>query len=152
MRVEIAVVCAAVFGACDSIAPLEPYSPYAPDPEVEVGQFRFGTVTWHDVQTDCVDDAWTYEEAVTVLVEGDQVTLWFDTMPELNGTLSDDGRANVAGTMQFAGDTGALVSCVVNGNVRVSDRAIDGDLQEQLSSTGDVNCVSRGHYMVRLDE
>jgi len=145
VRSSLAILALGLMAGCDQLP--EPSFLAQPDPEVELGQFRYGTVHWHQVESDCLDDAWSYDEAVTVLVEGESVSMWFDTMPQLDGKLVG-GQAAVAGTQQFPGDSGTMVSCVVDGSVNVSDAGVDGEMHEALTSTGDVNCSSRGRYTV----
>ena len=155
MRSLFLTVLAAIglcLSACD-------FAPSVPESSVDgLGSaIRFGTVHWEGVETDCLDSAWSEDELGMGLVEGDTITLWFETMPELTGTLipiagTDRREAAVAGTMTFPGETGATVSCVVNGGASVDGAAVSGEMQERLTSDGDVNCLARGRYTMVFDD
>lgn len=147
MRVLYGLIGVVSLGAgCDSLFPTVPGpTPYS-GPE-----YRYGTVHWEGATSDCADGGWTSDETVMAVFDGDEVSLWFDTMPELTGTLRD-GTATVAGEMQFTGSTGATVSCVVDGDVAVASDALSGAMHERLSSRGDVNCDTRGRYTIRFSE
>ncbi|MFO0748117.1 MAG: hypothetical protein U1F43_21035 [Myxococcota bacterium] len=132
-------------GGCDSLMPEMPAPTYP-----ELPAYRYGTVHWEGVQSDCVDGGWTSDETVSAIVEADRITLWFDTMPELSGTLATDGQAAVAGEMTFPGETGATVSCVVDGTAKLAADDVSGEMHERLSSSGDVNCDARGRYTVHF--
>lgn len=133
--------------ACDAF-PGAPVSPEPLDPIDSLAELRMGTVHWDAVDTDCPDGAWDTTELGMGLVEGDTITLWFETIPELTGTLGPtrDQAIGLTGAMTFPGETGATVSCVVDGTAAVSDAEVAGEMTERLSSEGDVNCVSRGRY------
>lgn len=138
---------APALAACDVF----PSTPAPTFSDEELPAFRFGTVFWEGVDTDCADGAWLQNETGTAIVEGDQITLWFETVPELSGTLTGD-TAQIGGSMTFPGDTGATVSCVVTGNATVQPAEIGGEMTERLSSEGDVNCRSSGRYRMVFDD
>ncbi len=139
-------------GGCDGMMP-EPIAPAAMDEEPLAPEptWRYGVVSWQGLVTDCPDEAaWVEDEVGMALVEGDRVTLMFETMPALTGTI-EGGRAAVSGRMTFPGETGAEVTCVVAGSTALTESALEGEMHEALSSVGDVNCESRARYRMVFD-
>lgn len=70
--------------------------------------------------------------------------------------LEDGGdvtyQADVDGAMTFYGETGALVSCDVEGTSVITDGELKGTMTEQLSSQGDLNCTSSGSYHLWVED
>jgi hypothetical protein len=143
----LSMACDIMPGSRGGDAPTEPMQPVLQEPE---GDWQYGVVSWYNLDTDCPGDAWSVEETAMVLVEGDQVTMVFETMPMLLGTLVD-GRASVSGVQVFPGETGAEVTCIVKGNTAIVQGAMEGQMNEALSSDGDLNCNSTARYRLILD-
>lgn len=144
-----------VLGGCDGLMP-EPMETAAIERDeptlVAEPSWRYGTVIWSEVDSDCPDTAWNVDEVGMAIIEGDEVTLVFETMPPLSGTLLSR-RATVAGEVTFMGETGADVTCKVDGDTAVAPdgESMEGSMHERLSSVGDVNCDTRGRYRLVLD-
>lgn len=150
----LAALALLILPGCD-VFPTMP-APYAPYEDEALSAIRYGTVYWEAVETDCPNGTWDVEVGMG-LIEGDTITLWLETVPELTGTLNPGATpgsrgADLEGAMTFPGDTGATVSCVVEGTATVSDAEVAGEMTERLSSEGDLNCASRGRYTFVFDE
>lgn len=120
------------------------------EPHFDESAWRYGTVEWSQLETDCPGEAWRHKETAAVLVERDRVTMVFETMPSLTGTLTGE-RATVSGIQTFPGSNGAEVTCIVDGTTSMIDGAMEGRMHEALSSDGDLNCDSRAYYRLTFD-
>lgn len=146
-------------GACEfgtiPTSSVRAVSPEMPKTMMPGDDVRVGKVTYELVSSTCSPgsarlwDGHTYEGYA--VISGDEVWMALDTMPGLEGTLIN-GRAQLAGEMEFMGESGTSVMCEVDGEAEVFEDAIEGEITEVLSSVGDVNCASTAKYTLTFDE
>ncbi|GEM_PF-3085445 len=101
------------------------------------------------VQTDCPKEnrgEWLDGQHGWVEIHKDDMTLGFEGFPPLEGTMKDN-KADVSGEMIFMTDDGKT-RCAVDGNARLNDHQIDGEVTEELS--GGTNCSTTGSYRAQL--
>ncbi len=119
--------------------------------------FVQGNVTWEIEHTTCpstVTAAGTngWGEWGEVSVEDGTTYVVFPSLPLLSGQ-DQAGSADVEGTTIFMSQTdGAAVNCDVTGNVSIGDGLATGETTEILTSVGDINCTTRGRFVVEHDD
>lgn len=123
------------------------------EPAQHFSALHHGTVTWDLVDSDCApEELAIYDEQHfgALWVDGSTVHVDLWIMPTLSGLVSDD-QVRLTGFQQFMGETGASVSCQVDGDARVGTREVTGVLTEALTSEGDVNCSSTARFTLNLN-
>ncbi len=159
LRILLASIVAVTLVACEfgpmPANSMRTVSPEIPKTMMPGDEVRLGKVTYELMSSTCSPssarmwDGLTYEGYA--VISDDEVYLALDTMPGLEGELVD-GQAQLVGEMEFMGETGVSVMCVVDGEATVHPDAIEGVVTEILSSTGDMNCASTAKYTLAFDE
>jgi len=130
-------------------------SPEMPKTMMPGDEVRVGKVTYELISSTCSPssarlwDGQTYDGYA--VMSDKEVYLALDTMPGLDGQLVN-GEAQLTGEMEFMGETGVSVMCIVDGQAEVFPDSVEGVVTETLSSVGDVNCQSTAKYTLVFDE